>query len=36
MPTLLQLPLSEKGLKKLSESFRFYKHALHDDEVRTG
>lgn len=30
----LQLPLSDKGLKKLSESFRFYKHALHDEEVR--
>ncbi|KAL4446838.1 hypothetical protein ABPG77_008082 [Micractinium sp. CCAP 211/92] len=30
---LVQLPLSEKGLKKLSESFRFYKHALHDEEV---
>ena len=29
-----QLPLSDKGLKKLSESFRFYKHALHDEEVR--
>ncbi|KAL4434047.1 hypothetical protein ABPG75_000488 [Micractinium tetrahymenae] len=30
---LTQLPLSEKGLKKLSESFRFYKHTLHDEEV---
>lgn len=36
VPTPLQLPLSEKGLKKLSESFRFYKHALHDEEVRGG
>lgn len=28
-----QLPLSDKGLRKLSESFRLYKHALHDEEV---
>ncbi len=35
-PLSLQLPLSDKGLKKLSESFRFYKHALHDAEVRAG
>lgn len=35
MLIIVQLPLSEKGLKKLSESFRFYKHTLHDEEVRT-
>jgi hypothetical protein len=29
----LQLPISEKGLKKLNESFRFYKHALGDEEA---
>lgn len=29
----MQLPLSDKGLKKLNESFRHYKHALGDEEV---
>jgi len=33
-PVRPQLPISDKGLKKLSESFRFYKHALVDEEVR--
>ena len=32
----LQLPLSDKGLKKLSESFRLYKHSLGDEEVSGG
>ena len=31
--TLLQLPMSDKGLKRLCESFKLYKHALHDEEV---
>lgn len=28
-----QLPISDKGLRKLSEGFRYYKHALGDEEV---
>lgn len=28
-----QLPISDKGLRKLSEGFRHYKHALCDEEV---
>lgn len=31
--SIMQLPLSDKGLKKLNESFRHYKHALGDEEV---
>ncbi len=31
----VQLPFSDKGMKKLSESFRHYKHALGDEEART-
>ncbi|GAB4818223.1 hypothetical protein N2152v2_005269 [Parachlorella kessleri] len=30
---LTQLPMSDKGLKKLCESFKLYRHALHDEEV---
>ena len=30
---LTQLPLSEKGLKKLADNFKLYKHALVDAEV---
>eukprot|EP00887_Chlorella_sp_A99_P003643 scaffold7.g3643.t1 len=32
---LTQLPTSDKGLRKLCESFKLYKHALGDEEVAT-
>lgn len=32
-PPPVQLQTSEKGLKKLTECFKLYKHVLHDEEV---
>lgn len=30
---LTQLPISDKGLKRLADGFKLYKHSLHDAEV---